>query len=117
MRRMVEYAWAALSVSRPLLFVNFVTRVVPDCDCMGDTHPPLTPDIGVLASTDPVALDSACLDLVTQAPDGPDSPVKAGAGQNKFRAFRPDSQGELQLEIAEELGLGSRSYKLLEIRR
>jgi uncharacterized Fe-S center protein len=115
MRRMVEYAWAAISVSRPLFYVNFVTSVVPDCDCMHDTGPAFVPDIGVLASTDPVAVDSAAFDLVKASPAAKNSPVKAGIGEDKFKAFRPDSDGEMQLSLAESMGLGTVDYKLVKV--
>lgn len=114
-RRMAEYAWAAVSVSNPILYVNFVTSVVPDCDCMRDTGPALVDDLGVLASADPVAVDSASLDLVTSAPPAAGSPVKASSGEDKFKAIRPDIKGELQLEIAESLGLGSAAYRLRRV--
>ena len=114
-RRMVEYAWAAVSVSNPILYVNFVTSVVPDCDCMNDTGPAFVNDIGILASTDPVAIDSASLDLVTAAPSAGNSPVKAAAGEDKFRAYRPDVHGELQLSVGEELGLGRSDYRLVRV--
>lgn len=115
MRRMIEYAYAAVSVSNPLLYVNFITSVVPDCDCMKDTASPLVDDIGVLASTDPVAIDLASLDLVTAAAASKNSPVTAGAGEDKFIAYRPDIEGILQLSIAESLGLGSMEYKLVKV--
>ncbi len=115
MRRMIEYALAAVSVSNPLLYVNFVTSVVPDCDCMKDTAQPFVDDIGVLASADPVAIDMASLDLVTAAPASKNSPVKAGAGVDKFSAYRPDIDGILQLSIAESLGLGSMEYELVRV--
>lgn len=114
-RRMVEYAWAVVSVSSPLLYVNFVTSVVPDCDCMQDTGPALVADIGILASTDPVAVDAASLDLVTAAPRAVNSKVRAGAGEDKFRACRPDTDGELQLREAQSLGLGSTEYRLVRV--
>ena len=118
MRRMTDFAWAVSSASNPVLFVNFVIDVVPDCDCMQDTGAPLVDDIGVLASADPVALDRACLDLVTAAPASVDSQVDgiAGRGDDKFRALRPAMDGELQLRMAEAAGLGSREYELAVLR-
>lgn len=117
MRRMVEYASVVARTANPVLYVNFITAVVPDCDCMHDTHPPLVDDIGILASTDPVALDKASLDLVTSAPSAANSPVagKTDAGDDKFMAFRPDIDGELQLTIANSLGMGSMKYELISI--
>jgi uncharacterized Fe-S center protein len=117
MRRMVEYAWAAVSVSNPILYVNFVMSVVPDCDCMNDTGPALVGDIGILASTDPVAIDSASLDLVTAAPPARNSRIQVPAGEDKFRALRPDRDGSLQLTLAESMGLGSTDYRLVRVCR
>ena len=116
MRRMIESAYAAVSVSNPLLYVNFVTSVVPDCDCMKDMAPPFVEDIGILASVDPVAVDMASLDLVTAAPDANNSPVNAGAGADKFSAYRPEIDGILQLSIAESLELGSMEYELVTVK-
>jgi len=115
MRRMVEYAWAAVEVSNPLVYVNFLTSIVPDCDCMHDSGAPFVNDIGILASSDPVAVDTASLDMVTAAPASENSPINAGAGQNKFTAYRPDISGTLQLSIAESLGLGSMEYELVKV--
>jgi len=115
MQRMIEYAYAAVSVSNHLVYINFVTAVVPDCDCMHDTAPALVDDIGILASIDPVAIDLASLDLVTAAPDSVNSPVNAGAGADKFRAFRPDIDGKMQLSIAESIGMGSTEYELITV--
>lgn len=115
MRRMTEYAWAVTRAARPVLYINAVTDIVPDCDCMADTGAPLAEDVGFAASTDPVALDQACLDLVTGARVPPGSPLegRAGPGVDKFRAFRPGIDGTLQLEMAESLGIGSRMYTLV----
>lgn len=115
MRRMVEYAAAAVLASNPILYVNFVTSVVPDCDCMSDREPPLVEDIGILASLDPVALDRACFDLVTEAVSAPGSTIEAAPGEDKFKAYRPEINGMLQLSIAESLGIGSMDYQLIEV--
>jgi len=75
-----------------------------DCDC--DSHPadPTMKDIGILASLDPVALDQACVDLVYAAADGQDL------------IERMESRhGIHTLEHAEEIGLGSREYELVEV--
>ncbi len=115
LKRMAEYAWATVHVSRPVVYVNFLTSIVPDCDCMQDSKAPFVDDIGILAAIDPVAIDTASLDLVTAAPASENSPVKAGKGVNKFTAYRPDINGILQLSIAESIGLGSMEYELIEI--
>ncbi len=118
MRRMVEYAVGASGCIGRAVYVNFLRRVVPDCDCMHDTGAPLVGDIGVLASTDPVALDMACLDLVTGAEPSPEGPVAdCPAGADKLRCLRPEVDGAVQLHIAEEMGLGSVSYDLVTVER
>jgi len=116
-RRVAEYAWAAAQVAPLAACVNFVTDVSADCDCMGDAAPPVLSDIGVLASTDPVALDQACLDLTTAAAPPKGSPLegKAGVGDDKFTALRPSTHGPAQLARAEDLDLGRRKYVLHRI--
>ncbi len=112
MGRMTEYALAAtLAVDIPV-YVNFLTKISPDCDCMRNEGPPMVADIGVLASTDPVAIDQASLDLVTAAePLGDNAP----AGSDKFLKVRPDRNGAGQLEIGERIGLGKREYRLEKV--
>lgn len=118
MRKMVEYAYCITTVTKPYVYVNFITKVVPDCDCLADSGNPFVRDIGIAVSSDPVALDRASLDLVTAAPSAEGSPIekKANAGDDKFKVFRPDIDGMLQLEIAESIGLGSLEYDLVELR-
>lgn len=112
MTRMTEYALgAAMAVDIPL-YVNFLTNVSPDCDCMRNEGAPMVADLGVLASSDPVAIDQASLDLVTATePLGANAP----AGEDKFLKVRPDRDGKLQLEIGERIGLGKREYELVKV--
>lgn len=82
----------------------------------GWSEPNMVPDIGILAATDPVALDAACLDLVTCAPSllhltEPD----ACLGKDKFTTLRPATRGNRQLEYGQEIGLGSMRYTLVEV--
>ena len=87
-----------------IVYVNVMNRLSVDCDCDGNPAEPDMHDIGILASTDPVALDQACVDLVYQAPDSA-SLVKRIERQNGLHT----------LEHAEEIGLGSRTYRLVSI--
>lgn len=115
-RRMAEYALGAAMLMRPAVYVNFVVRVAAECDCMGDEGGPIVPDQGVLASADPVALDRACFDLVTAAASlSGSSTAKAGPGEDKFAAAHGDTRPLDQLEAAEEVGLGTQAYSLVEI--
>ena len=118
LERMMEYAAALLlSRPRPSLHVSFVTAVTPDCDCMGFSDAPICPDIGVLASLDPVAIDQAGIDLVNRAEPLWPSHLPAGlkAGQDKFLALRPSLPPAMGLDYAESLGLGSRTYELVPV--
>ncbi len=87
-----------------ILFVNVMNRLSIDCDCNGRPAEPDIHDIGILASTDPVALDQACLDLIYEA-EGNESFVRRVEGQN----------GAHVLEAGEAIGLGSRTYQLENI--
>lgn len=87
-----------------ILYVNVMNRLSIDCDCDGNPSEPDIHDIGILASTDPVALDQACVDLIYKA-EGNASFVRRMEGQNAQHV----------LEAGEKIGLGSRSYKLVSI--
>lgn len=87
-----------------IVYVNVMNRLSVDCDCDGHPAEPDMKDIGVLASTDPLALDQACIDLVYSAPDG------------KSLIERIESRNGLHtLEHAEKIGLGSREYQLISL--
>ncbi len=115
MRKMAEYAKGALHGKEGRsLFVNFVTQVSPACDCYGHSDAAIIPDQGILVSTDPVALDQACADLVNGARGLPDTALATGhePGGDKFRGVHPQIDWEITLEHAEKIGLGSRQYEL-----
>ena len=87
-----------------IVYVNVMNRLSVDCDCDGNPAEPDMHDVGILASTDPVALDQACIDLVYAAEDG------------QSLINRIESRNGLHtLEHAEEIGLGSRTYELVSI--
>jgi uncharacterized Fe-S center protein len=115
---MAEYALGALTgKDKKRLFVNFITQVSPACDCYGHSDAPIVPDLGILASTDPVALDQACADLVNQARGLPDTAMITGhaPGCDKFRGVHPKINWEEQLEHGEKVGLGRRTYELIRL--
>ena len=115
MRKMAEYALAALAGKQgKTLFVNFITQVSPSCDCYGHSDAAIVPDIGILASSDPVALDQACADLVNQAQGLPGTALSSGhePGGDKFRGVHPAIDWETTLEHGEKIGLGTRKYEL-----
>jgi uncharacterized Fe-S center protein len=101
-KKMVEHALGAIEGKREsTLFLTFVTQISPFCDCYGNSDRPIAPDVGILASRDPVAIDQACADLVIRA-----------AGRDPFRETHPSIDWSVQLSYGEELGLGSRKYGL-----
>ena len=87
-----------------IIYINVMNRLSVDCDCDGNPAEPDMHDIGILASTDPVALDQACIDLVWEA-EGNESLVKRIEKKHGIHT----------LEHAEEIGLGSRTYELVNI--
>ena len=87
-----------------IVYINVMNRLSVDCDCNGNPAQPDMHDIGILASTDPVALDQACVDLVYTSEDG-SSLIRRMESRNGIHT----------LEQAEKIGLGSRSYKLTDI--
>jgi Uncharacterized Fe-S center protein len=118
LERMIEYAAAVLlNRPKPSLHVSFVTNVTPDCDCMGFSDACICPDVGILASLDPVAIDQASIDLINKAEPLWPSHLPKGVkpGDDKFRAMRPHLPPDLGLGYAEALGLGSREYELVAL--
>jgi len=117
LKKMVEYTYGVLRDKRGrAVFVNFITQVSPACDCYGHNDMPIIGDVGIVASRDIVALDQASADLVNQSPGQPGSCLKdLSAGSDKFRDVYPQIDWEIQLDYAEQLGLGSRTYELVKI--
>jgi hypothetical protein len=118
LERMMEYAAAVLLPrAKPCLHISFVTNVTPDCDCMGFSDACICPDVGILASLDPVAIDQASVDLINQAEPLWPSHLPKGlkAGDDKLRALRPHLPPALGLDYAEALGLGTRAYELIAL--
>ena len=92
-----------------IVYINVMNNLSIDCDCDGNPHKAEMNDIGILASTDPVALDKACLDLIFNynSTSGDD----ASALQQRIRNLH----GTHTVEYAEKLGLGTQEYNLINI--
>jgi uncharacterized Fe-S center protein len=92
-----------------IIYINVMNNLSVDCDC--DSHPadPEMGDIGILASTDPVALDQACLDLVFQHQN------KEGDDATALKNRINERNGVHTIEHAEKIGLGSRKYQIVKI--
>lgn len=89
-----------------IVYISVMNRLSVDCDCNGNPAEPDMHDIGILASTDPVALDQACIDLVYAQKDGEAASL----------VTRIESRNGLHtLENAAAIGLGSREYQLVDL--
>ena len=85
-----------------IIYISVLNRLSVDCDCDGDPAEPDMHDIGILASTDPLAIDQAAIDLVYAMPDSA-SLIRRIERQN----------GLYTLDVGEQNGLGSRYYNLV----
>lgn len=115
LEKMVEYTAGVLKNKQgKSLFINFLTDISPACDCYGYNDSPIVRDIGILASTDPVAIDQASIDLVNNETALPGAALKenTAAGEDKFGGLYPYVDMKIKLAYAEEIGLGSRTYKM-----
>jgi uncharacterized Fe-S center protein len=112
-RRIAENAKAVVDAAGDNIgYINLLVDVIPHCDCHPHSDIPIIPDIGVLASTDPVAIDMASIDLINEAP-GIDGSAFEG-GDDKLTSINPDTHWRVQFDTAEELGVGNKEYKLLQ---
>ena len=89
-----------------IIYINVMKNMSVDCDCCAVAEDPCMGDIGILVSTDPIAIDQACLDLV-YASDDP--------GRDHLLERINSRNGVHTIEAAAALGYGSRSYELVEI--
>jgi len=92
--KIAEYAYAAQK-NRNNIYINFAMSITSGCDCVGKKMKTVTEDVGIFASTDPLAIDKACYDMVKE-------------NGKKFR-------GANTFDYAQEIGLGSAKYVLKEI--
>jgi hypothetical protein len=104
--KMAEYALGVVRAigSHCICYVNFLTHITKDCDCMAKNEPPICDDIGIMASVDPVALDKASVDMITKT-----------NGRDIFKIGYPDIDWSVQLNHAEAIGLGKIHYDIEEL--
>lgn len=102
---MAEADKTIMDYEKNIVFINVMANMSVDCDCCAVAEDPCMKDIGVLASTDPVALDQACIDLVYNSTDpGKDHLIKRIESRNGIHT----------IEEAEKLKVGTRNYDLIE---
>lgn len=102
---MAEAAKTIVDYEKNIVFINIMANMSVDCDCCAKAEDPCMKDIGVLASTDPVALDQACIDLVYNSNDpGKDHLIERIESRNGIHT----------IEEAEKLHVGTRNYELIK---
>lgn len=89
-----------------MVYINVANNLSVDCDCDSNPHAPEMADLGIFASTDPVALDQACYDAVVNAKD---------EGKSALIERMNSRHGIHTVEAANELGLGNREYEIINI--
>jgi uncharacterized Fe-S center protein len=109
-RRMAEYAHGAVLGKKRTLYISIVMDVTPECDCATFSDQAIAPDLGVLGSDDPVALDKACLDLINGQTGKPYDPAT-----DKFLQRYPRLKPMEQLTHAAKMGLGKLEYELITL--
>lgn len=119
MRSLAEAAMAVLSTFKhgKVLYINFLTEIQPECDCMPAAEVPVVQDQGILVSDDIVAIEQASLDLITGKTPLPES-LAEEMGIKKGDDILMGLHNKpyiLQIEEAERLGLGTRRYRLIEL--
>ena len=130
-RKIAEYTWA-ICKDRPCFHISLICDVSPNCDCHSENDRPIIPNVGMLASFDPVALDMACADLCNKQPVLPNSILGENMAKehgqegcccghdhkeehDHFYYTHPDTNWRTCIEHAVKLGLGTDQYELIEI--
>lgn len=89
-----------------MVFINVMKNLSTECDCNGQAGAPVMKDVGILASLDPVAIDTACMDLVINSDD---------PGKNKFLARVNEMHGTHTIDVANQIGYGTKNYELVNL--
>ena len=89
-----------------ILFINVMCNLSVDCDCCAVAEDPCMKDIGILASTDPIAIDKACIDLIYNSTD---------PGRDHFVERVERQNGRHTIDAAAELGFGTKEYELINV--
>jgi len=101
--RIVEYCFGILQELKGIFYINVIENITAKCDCVGEKMKKIAPDIGIVGSTDPVAIDQASYDL-----------LKDKVGEDVFKKIH-NIDSTRQLSYAEKLGLGNTKYELIKL--
>lgn len=97
-QKLAEYAYAA-TLNKTNIYINYAFNITAECDCIGNELEIVAPNLGLFISTDPVAIDQACLDK-----------LQSMTNDMMFNTAKET------LDYAEEIGLGNKTYELIEIK-
>lgn len=114
--KIAEYAKAVVD-GRPSFHIALALDVSPCCDCHNFSDVPIVPNVGMFASFDPVALDTACADKINAQPVNPGSVIahEHDHPHDHFTAAHPDTDWRAAVEHGEAIGLGTTHYELIEV--
>lgn len=122
--KIAEYTHAVLE-GKQNFHINFIMNVSPNCDCWSSNDVAIVPDLGIMASFNPVALDRASIDMVNAAPVTKGSLLEERvceceqAGHkhdDKIHHIHPNTDWRVSLNYAEEIGLGTQQYELVTVK-
>lgn len=114
-KKIAEYALAVVK-DRPCFHISIITDVSPYCDCYSGNDAPVIPAIGMFASFDPVALDTACGDACNKAPRIPGSILDECENTGDlFHDIHHSTNWRVGPEHAEKLGMGSTQYEIVNV--
>lgn len=118
--KIAEYAKAVVD-GRPSFHIALALDVSPSCDCNHYNDVPIVPNVGMFASFDPVALDTACADMINAQPANPNSAIAHehehdhDHPHDHFTFAHPDTDWRAAVEHGEAIGLGTTHYELIEV--
>jgi hypothetical protein len=116
--KIVEYTKAVIE-GKPNFHITLMMDVSPLCDCHDNNDVPIIPNVGILASSDPVAIDRACIDLAHQQTVIPGSVLDRECGgkmpEDMFAITNKGTHYQSHFEHAKRIGLGDGSYELVRL--
>jgi uncharacterized Fe-S center protein len=119
MRSLAEAAKAVLGTFKPnkVIYINFLTEIQPECDCMPIADVPVIQDQGILLSDDIVAVEQASVDMLLKSPPLPQSAAgdKNIACGDDILLKLSEKPYQIQIDASEKLGLGNKRYELIEL--
>lgn len=103
--KMVEYVMGIIDQKKgKIIYINFLIDISPGCDCCDFSNAPVVPDLGILLSDDPIAIDKASVDLVNKQ-----------CGVDKFKLIYKNIDWKWQLDYGRQMGIGNVEYEIINL--